>query len=382
MKSEPPNIPTQGLDGAITRGRFLRGSRINWNRARRRRELAAACGSSSSASSSATATSTGSGKRGGSLTMGIAGGTSSDTLDAHKGLTNTDASRSQQLYNSLVVLDVNAQVQYDLAESITPNSDATLWTIKLRPGVTFHNGAPLTVDDLVFTLNRIKNPAAPLAGASSLGPMDLKNLKKVDKLTLQIPMTSPYASFIDQLASYFYFLYVVPTGYDPKKAIGTGPFKLQSFSPGRQSVFVRNPNYWKQGLPYLDQLTITDYPDAQSMVGALTSNQVDAIASLAATDLAPLKGNTSVTILTSKSGSFQPFTMRVDQAPFNDVKVRQAFRYIVNRPELIATALDGAGTVGNDVFSPFDPCYDHGNQREQDIDRAKSLSEVRRQSRI
>ncbi len=289
-------------------------------------------GSSSSSSSSATSATSAARKRGGTLTVGITGGGSQDTLDPHKGVDNIDACRSEQLFNSLVVLDTNAAVKYELAESISPNSTATEWTIKLKSGVTFHNGRPLTADDLLFTLNRILDPKAPLPGATSLGPVDVKKLVKVDDLTVRLSMLRPFATLVEQMASYYYFLGIVPVGFDPKAPIGTGPFVFKSFTPGQQSVFDRNPHYWKPGLPLLDSVVVSNFADETAMVNALVSKRANAIATVSAASLSSLTGHNDIQIVRSRSGSFQPFTMRVDQPPFNDVRVRQAFRLAVDRP--------------------------------------------------
>ena len=133
--------------------------------------LAAACGSSSP-SGSATPSAGGSRPRsGGNLRVGILGGSTSDTLDANKEVTQPDAIRIMALYNSLVRLDTKAQVVNDLAQEMTPNKDATVWTIRLKPGITFHNGKDLTADDVIFTFRRIANPKAPLDGATGLAPV-------------------------------------------------------------------------------------------------------------------------------------------------------------------------------------------------------------------
>ena len=97
----------------------------------------------------------------------------------------------------------------------------------------------------------------------------------VDDLTLELPMNTPYATFVDQICNNYYFG-IVPEGYDPAKPIGTGPFKFESFTPGEQSVFVRNPDYFKTDLPYLDELTIIDsFGDATAALNALKSGTVD-----------------------------------------------------------------------------------------------------------
>ncbi len=311
-------------------------------------------------------------RRGGHLRVGFTGGGSSDTVDAHAGITYPDYARLAQLYNPLTTLGPNAETQYELAESITSDATATQWTIKLRSGITFHNGKSLTADDLIFTFRRILNPKSPQPGALPLGPVDLTGLKKLDNLTVLVPMTSPYASFIDQL-SYFYFLYVVPEGYDPTHPVGTGPFTFQSFTPGSQSVFVRNPNYWKSGRPYVDDVTIIDFADNTAMVNALIGGQLDAAGNIEGTQAKALQANGALRTLHSQSAVITPFTMRVDQPPFNDVRVRQAFRLMANRPQMVEVALSGYGTVGNDVSSPFDNCYDRSLQRSQDLAQAKSL---------
>jgi peptide/nickel transport system substrate-binding protein len=185
-------------------------------------------------------------------------------------------------------------------------------------------------------------------------------------------MTSPYGSFVDQLA-YWYYLYIVPTGFDPKKPNGTGAFKYQSFTPGQRSVFVRNPNYWKPGLPYVDTLTIIDFSDSASLQNALTTGVIHGAGALEGPQLAALASSSSVRTVKSHTGAITPFTMRVDQAPFSDVRVRQAMRLLVNRPQLINSALNGDAVVGADVSSPYDPNYDSSLHRQQDIAQAKSL---------
>jgi peptide/nickel transport system substrate-binding protein len=338
--------------------------------------LLAACGPSTG-----TGTSTASPKPGGALRVGLSGGSSSDTLDPHMGLTYLDTARANSLYSPLLKLNSAAQTEMELAEEISPHGSTSEWTIRLRKGVTFHDGKPLTADDVIFTFQRILNPKAPLSGATPLGPIDLQGLKKMDDLTVLVPMTSPYGSFIDQL-SYWYYLYIVPVGFNPAKPNGTGPFKFQSFTAGQQSTFVKNPSYWKTGLPYLDSVTIIDFADNASLQNALVANQVDAAGALEGAQLKVLATNSSVKTVASHTGSITPFTMRVDQAPFNDVRVRQAFRFIVDRKQLISAALDGYASAGSDVSSPYDPDYDTSLHREQDIAQAKSLLQAAGQANL
>jgi peptide/nickel transport system substrate-binding protein len=109
------------------------------------------------------------------------GGGTSDTLDAHSTIVQTDLLRVMLLYNCLTSLDVDAKVVKVLAESIEPNATATEWTIRLRPGVTFHDGKALTAEDVAFTFRRIADPKAPLNGARALQPLDLNAMKIMDE---------------------------------------------------------------------------------------------------------------------------------------------------------------------------------------------------------
>ena len=314
-------------------------------------------------------------RKGGDLKVGLTGGGSTDTLNPfYGGISAIGTARAQQLYQPLVQLANNAQLQYVLADEIVPKGSTSNWTIRLKKGVTFHNGKPFGADDVIYTLRTILNPKAPLGGALVLSPVKVNGLKKIDNLTVEVPMSIPFGSFPEQLAAFWYFLYIAADGWKQgDKPNGTGPFAYKSFTPGQQSVFVRNKHYWKAGLPYLDSVTILDFQDPTAVLNALTSNVIDCTGQLTGTQLRVLESTAGVKTLPSQTGAIQPFTMRVDKAPFNDVNVRQAFRTLINRPEFISTTLDGYGTLASDVTSPYDPDFDHGLHREQDIGLAKHL---------
>lgn len=312
-------------------------------------------------------------RRGGNLRVGLTGGGSSDTLIPFDGgISAIGTARAQQLYQPLVQLGNDAQLQYVLAEEIVPKGTTSKWIIRCRKGVTFHSGKPFGADDVIYTLRTILNQK--LGGALVLAPVDTKGLRKVDDLTVEVPTTSPFGSFPEQLAAFWYFLYIAPDGWTQKdRPNGTGPFRYHSFTPGEESVFVRNDNYWKPGRPYLDSVTIQDYQDPTSVQNALISKAIDCTGQLSGVQELTLKHTAGVVTVPSRTGAIQPFTMRVDRPPFNDVNVRQAFRYLVNRPELIDASLDGFGWVAADVTSPYDPDFDHSLHREQDLPQARYL---------
>ena len=329
-------------------------------------ELLAACGSSDSGSS-------GGGKQqaGGTLIHGATGGSTKDTLDAHRPVTNPDIARTFNLYEPLLIWDNDYRIAPALAESVESSSDALTWTVKLRQGVTFHNGKDVTPEDVLFTLHRVADPKAPTsAGGTLSGIIDFNTTKKVDASTVVIKLKTPYALLDNLLAEYT--LGIVPTDYDVKNPVGTAAFKYKSFTPGKNSVFTKYSDYWGDKA-FVDELQIQDFPDPAAQVNALQAGQVQTIDNLPYNLIAALKGQGGQ-ILESKSGAWVPFTMRVDVKPFSDVRVRQALRLIVDRKQMIDSALSGYGRLGNDLYAPFDVAYAKDlPQREQDIEQAKSL---------
>ncbi len=342
--------------------------------------LMAACGTSSGNGSTSTTSgsnvtttsspSTGP-KRGGSLRAALGGGSSGDTLNALAPIQSTDFARTLNLFEQLTIYGPTGAVENLLAEEVTPNSKATSWTIRLRPGVTWHNGKPLTAEDVIYTFQQITNPKSPAPGAPLLARIDVANMKKVDNLTVQVPCHTPYSTLRDAIAGWYFN--VIPVGYNPKVPIGTGPFKASKFTPGVESVFLRNENYWQEGLPYLDELTITDYSSETAQINALLSNEADVVDVLSAASIQAVHNGGSQ-ILLSKTSGFTPLYMRRDAAPFNDVRVSQAMRLVCDRPEMLKVIFGGNGILGNDIYGYADPAYDHEiPQRVQDIDKAKSL---------
>jgi peptide/nickel transport system substrate-binding protein len=356
------------LRDALGRRQFLRGVAATGVAAGAGGLLAACGGSSTPASSSASPKP----KYGGNLSVGMSGGSSSDTLDPNQGLTEVDTGRAELLYEPLVKLDKDAKNEFVLAESITPhNGSLSEWVIRLRPGITWHSGKDFTADDVIYTMRRIITN--DFSGTLFLGPVDLKGVKALDNLTVLVPMTTPFASFVDQLAGAWYYLYIVPNGWNGGKPDGTGPFVYQSFTAGQRSVSVRNKNYWQHGLPYLDAVTFIDFSDNAAVQDALTTGAIQAAGQLDPPQIPALANTHGVVAVASRTGQFKPFTMRIDQPPFNDVNVRQAMRLLVDRQQLIDSALDGYGVVASDVFSPYDPDFDASLHRQQDIPQAKFL---------
>ena len=144
--------------------------------------------------------------------------------------------------------------------------------------------------------------------------------------------------------------------------------------PGQSSTFVRNENYFQAPYPYFDEVVINDFSDETSQVNALISGSADVVNALSAASIAPVTASGTATTLISKGGGVTPFTIRVDVPPFSDVRVRQALRLCIDRPQMLDHVFNGHGLLGNDISSIYDPEYDKSiPQRVQDIGQAKSL---------
>ncbi|HWF49534.1 MAG TPA: ABC transporter substrate-binding protein [Solirubrobacteraceae bacterium] len=330
--------------------------------------LLAACGSSQPPAKATP-------RRGGSLRVALAAGSTLDTIDPAKQNLPPDAARCFNLYDPLVFLNEHNVVENVLVEEFVPSShSADEWTIRVKPGIEFHNGKTLGADDVIFTLKRILDPKTGSTQTPLLSKViDPKGMTKLDARTARIKLISPCAILRDILATVNLQPLITPAGFDPKHPVGTGAFKYESFTPGVSSVFTANDNYWG-GRPHVDQLTLSDLTDETARINALLGGQVDAIASVPFPSIATVKGAGGLTLLETPSDGWYPILMNCASKPFSDVRARQAFRLLANRPQLVEQAYLGHGQLGNDLYALYDPDYNRSlPQRHQDLAQAKSL---------
>lgn len=327
-----------------------------------------ACGGSSSSGTSTTTSGSGTPKTGGTLTMAATGGGSTDTLDPYVGISNVDYARLNQVYEKLAGYSVEGVVEPRLAEELTPNEDGTEWIVRLPAGLTFHDGQPVRPADVIASLNQMAK-SGNMAGL--MEPVDVAGSKALDERTVRVPMHTPLFTFPAVMANYNAF--IAPADFDPKKANGTGPFKFESFTPGRESTFTRNPDYRESGKPYVDEIVISNFAEESAQLSALTSGQANLANNFSFASLGALQSG-GAQLLTGDGGGSNPFYVNMSGAPYNDVRVRQALKLVVDRPKMLSTLFGEYGSLANDVWAPpFDILYHEIPQREQDIEQAKSL---------
>jgi len=306
------------------------------------------------------------------LVHGATGGGLKDSLDPHFPVTIPDIARVRQLYESLYRFTPDYTIEPALAEEIMPNADASEWTIRLREGVTFHDGRPVRATDVEASLHRMLDPKEPSPSMTDAAAVtDLGSSKVMDQRTYRLKLKQPYVVMDQMLANYS--AGIIPADFDPAHPIGTGPFKFDAFVPGQRSRFFKYDGYWDTKAAF-DELVIINFTDDAAKVNALLAGQVQSIDNLPGY-LVDAIGAQGAQPLISETGGWVPFTMRVDAKPYSDVRVRQAMRLIADRTQMIDQAYSGHGRLGNDLYAPFDPFYigDQLPQRQQDIGQAKSL---------
>jgi peptide/nickel transport system substrate-binding protein len=338
--------------------------------------LAACSSSSSSSAKSGTSSAAATGAPGAVIKVGIVTPTA-----AINPVTVADQGGLDMLAQTGEYLCLSGQtltLQPVLATSWTPNSTADVWTFKIRPGVKFHNGATLTADDVVYTYQlhtTTKNGSSALSAfAGVLGPA---GVVKVDDSTVAFHLDAPNGNFPYLTSSDNYNMIILPKGYDPAKwqtsFIGTGPFVLGSYTPKSGATFTRNESYWgTKALPSQTQFTF--YDTQNPAILALTGGTIDVVGQFSVSGAQELLTG-SYNIIKLKSSAHRELSMRCDQAPFTDPRVRQAIALTLDRAGIVKALFKGYADVGND--SPFAPVFPSTDtsvaQRALNISQAKSL---------
>jgi peptide/nickel transport system substrate-binding protein len=351
--------------------------------------LLAACGSSSGGGSPTPTNSAfttqglsalpgGTPKPGGTFTAGVITGGTAEELWPGFAAVNADLIRQFQLYNLLFYVgpEINPIIP-GLALSAESNADGTVWTLHLRHGVRWHDGKPFTADDIVYNVKSQWSIPAHYFHGNVIGLLDFNGAKALDAHTVRIKLLKPVAQF-PQLLTWQNAL-IVQNGATQKScnthAIGTGPFMFESFTPGQQSVFVRNPDYWEEGKPYVDKLVVTStFTDPTTLFNAMLGGEVNLVPAILPAQARAQVSSKQIQILQAPPlGQTYAFAMRVDQGPLADNRVRTAFKLLVDRQTMIDGAVSGFGTPQPDLIGAGCQYFASDLKRTQDVEQAKSL---------
>jgi peptide/nickel transport system substrate-binding protein len=336
--------------------------------------IVSACGSASSSSPSSSSA----GKAGATIKVGIVTPTA-----AINPLTVADQGGLDMLAQTGEYLCLSGQsltLKPVLAESWTPNSTADVWTFKIRQGVKFHDGKALTADDVVYTYQLQSDPKNTSNALSNFGGvLSPSGVQKVDDFTVAFHLEAPNGNFPYLTSSDNYNMIIIPNGYNPadwqSSFIGTGPFVLKSYTAKVGASFTRNESYWgTKALPAGTQFTF--YADQTPEILALSNGSIDVVGQFAVAGAEQLlTSGAPYNIIRLRSSAHRELSMRCDQAPFTDPRVRQAIALTLDRPAIVQALFKGYADLGND--SPFAPVFPSTNtsvaQRTQNIAKAKSL---------
>jgi peptide/nickel transport system substrate-binding protein len=328
----------------------------------------AACGSSSS-------TKTGPPKAGGTLTAGMITGGSSETLDPSYASAYVDFARSFSLFDRLFELGVTPLGAVPgLATAAEPNHDATVWTIHLRDGVTWHDGRPFSADDVLWSMHTFGQPTNAASGYFR-GLVDFGGVRKRGPLTVEIPLLQSVAQFTTLFT--FVNCGVIQNGATHKSLnthpVGTGPFKFVSWTPGAQSEFAANHDYWR-GAPLLSKLVFdSSFTDENARLDALLSGAQQVNPACPFVIAKQQRSSSQVKVLSSHAPYGYVFECRVDSGPFADPRVMEAFRLALDRQAMVEEVLFGFGTGANDLQNQGDQYFASDLHRERDVEKAKYL---------
>jgi len=267
----------------------------------------------------------------------------------------------------------------EIALSWKPNANATVWTYKLRPGVKFQNGQPLTADDVVATYKRLVDPNSGSQALSAFkGVLSSGGIQKVDSETVAFHLDAPTASFPYLTSSTTYQAIILPAnvqaGDFQKGGNATGAFKLTSYTPGVGAKFDRFTGWWGGHAP-LDGIDVTFYTAAAAIDAALLGGQIDLINQIQVASDRPLLNNSNVQLFPAKGSTHREICMRVDMHnALSHWQVRQAIALTLDRPAIVKTLFKGLSDLGNDnPWAPAFPSTVKLPQRHKDLRTARQL---------
>ncbi|GGA65010.1 ABC transporter substrate-binding protein [Ornithinibacillus halotolerans] len=309
---------------------------------------------------------------GGSQEISVRINNDPDFLDPHMAEASITYQVILNIFDGLLVGDTDGSLKPALAEEYDISEDGLTYTFDIREGVTFHNGDPLTVEDIQYSFERLMGTHTGEPLSSNFENIDA--LETPDENTFVIKLKEPNSAFLTYLTALNSA--ILPKSNDGKhneNPIGTGPFQYENYSPENNMVVVKNENYWKEGLPYLDKVTFVFQPDDQTALLSLQSGQIDLVA-VGAHRVPEVEDQFNLTYQDSNSVLLVGFNH--DREPFNDIRVRQAINYAVNKDDIIEATFSGYATkIGSNMSPAMADVYKEGleDAYARDVAKAKDL---------
>ena len=311
-------------------------------------------------------------KKGGSARIAMANITQGENLDPLASNSNTAHMRAMTGWNPLVKLSPKFEPMPELATSWESTPDAKQWIFKIRQGVQFHNGKTMTAKDVAHSLRRHTGQKTESQAKALF--KSVAEVKVDDASTVRVVLSSPNADFPIYLG--LQNVGMVPEELQAAaagKGVGTGAFRLKEFKPGISSTWVRNENYWKEGLPYLDEVEIFPIIDRTARTNAIISGEIDVMSNADPRTVDLLRRTPGVEVASTKAGAHTLISCQTELSPADNGELRLALKYAMDREKTLRNVYKGLGQLGNDHnVHPGDPFYcKELAQRTYDPDKAR-----------
>ncbi len=302
---------------------------------------------------------------GGSVVVGIL--QDLDSLDPHKAVAAGTKEVLFNVYEGLVKPDETGELIQGVASDYTISEDGKLYTFTLREGVKFHNDETVTVEDVIFSLNRYISHNEQIEPVLS----NISEITKVDDRTIEILLEETDTELIGYLT-----IGIIPKDYEDSHItpVGTGPFKFEEYTPMESLKVVKNEDYYIDGAPYLDEVIFKVITNSDSVIMDMLSGSIDILSYLTSNQVDQLKNDFKIE--EGNMNLVQGLFLNNDVEPFNNKVVRQALYYGIDRQGIIDMVADGKGEViGTNMFPGFAKYY---NEEVKDLydynpEKAKDL---------
>jgi peptide/nickel transport system substrate-binding protein len=282
----------------------------------------------------------------------------------------------EHIYEGLTGVRPDLSIEPLLAESWEISDDGLVYTFTLREGVTFQDGSPLTAGDVKFTFERLVDPETASPSAADLASM--ASVEAPDERTVVVTLSQPDASFLATLTNPSVGImseaFVTANGGDVTQvAMGTGPFVFNEYVPNTRVILDKNPNYWQEGLPYLDGIEMIIAPDDTSRTSAVVTGTVDLIEYAPLRDIEILEQDPSLKLAGDANTNIRFIGINLEHEPLNILEVRQAIAAAIDRDAVLGPAVFGHGTPTTVLFPPGYWATLDTEIPAPDIERAKQL---------
>lgn len=315
----------------------------------------------------------------GTLVFGLSG--NPDTLDPQKTAGTLTFQVVKSFYDTLVEPNTDGTIVPALAESWIVSPDGLIWTFKLRRNVVFHNGQPFTSKDVRASLERIKDEATASPKRSEFAA--IKEIRTPDAATVVIVLSQPYAPLLASLASGWGAILpsgLIASGHNfGAEPVGTGPFKFEKWIRDNKIAMVRNDTYWMKGLPKLAKVEFQIIPERAVQVQGLSAGVIDAVEFIDPEDLPLFSSNPKVSIKKELTSLIMVMAMNCSREPLNDLRVRQAVNYAIDKQVVLDVAYGGGKVgstfldTGNAYYTDFSYLYPYNPDKARQLLKAAGV---------